>query len=124
MFGLFNRTPVNIILRGIKDNSLVVSQESIEDIMGWRMAAYSITRKMPDGDVVIRIVRKVEMYAYFSGPEVRYISPDWMTYRESDKIFNACIDHQNNYNNKRQSADNKRERLALAERLTRKIPNV
>lgn len=120
MFGLFNRAPVNVILRGIKDGSLVVKQEPVNDIKGWSMAAYSITRKMPDGDVVIRIHRSVETHCDFDSPEIRYISPDWMTFRESQKIFNTCIDHQNDYIKARQ----KRERLELVEQLTRKIPNV
>lgn len=124
MFGLFNRKPVNIILRGIKSGALVVKQIPVKDRDGYISHAYTITRVIPGENVVITIRRDVEVYCYWDNPEIGFTAPEWMTFRESRKIFHACIDHHNDREGKANKARMDKDRAILTEQLTREIPNV
>lgn len=124
MFGLFNRTPVNIILRGIKGGSLVVKAIPVKDRAGFFSHAFTITRVIPGEDVVITIRRDVEAHCYFDNPDIIFTAPEWMTYRESQKIFNACIDSVNRRDGKEKKSRMDKARAILTEQLTREIPNV
>lgn len=124
MFGLFNRAPMNIILRGIKSGALTVQAISVKERSGFISHAFTITRAMPDGDVVITIRRDVEVYCYFNSPDIIFTSPEWMTFRESQRIFDTCIDYLNKREGKAKKARMDKDRAVLTEQLTREIPNV